>query len=120
MRKNDFKLIGILFLVAVICLIAIQLINKTGGKVIVTVDGKEYGTYKLTEDATIKIESEYGTNTLVIKDQKAKMEEANCPDKLCVHQKAIDKTGETIVCLPHKVVITVIDAKENELDVIAQ
>ncbi|OYP37556.1 hypothetical protein CG709_05765 [Lachnotalea glycerini] len=56
----------------------------------------------------------------MIKDQKAKMEEANCPDKLCVHQKSIDKTGETIVCLPHKVVITVIDAKENELDVIAQ
>ena len=60
------------------------------------------------------------TNLLVIKDGKADVTEADCPDKLCVHQKAISKTNETIVCLPNKVVVQVIGAGESELDSIAR
>ena len=37
-------------------------------------------------------------------------------DKLCVHQKAIERTNETIVCLPHKVVVEIQDAKEADFD----
>ena len=33
------------------------------------------------------------------------MIEADCPDHLCLKQKAVDSTGGTIVCLPNKVVI---------------
>ena len=44
------------------------------------------------------------------------MIEADCPDKLCVHQKAIERTNETIVCLPHKVVVEIQDAKEADFD----
>ena len=33
------------------------------------------------------------------------MTEADCPDHLCMKQKAVDSTGGTIVCLPNKVVI---------------
>lgn len=120
MKKNDFKLIGIVVILAIICFVVLQLTNKDGASIIVTIDGKEYGTYSLEKDATVEIESEYGTNELVIKDHKAKVEDATCPDKLCVHQHAIDKTGQTIVCLPHKMVITVENGEENEVDIIAQ
>ena len=45
------------------------------------------------------------------------MKEADCPDQICRKHKAIDKSGETIVCLPHKVVIEVeADTREQELD----
>ena len=67
-----------------------------------------------------KTESGKTTNLLVIKDGKADVTEADCPDKLCVHQKAISKTNETIVCLPNKVVVQVIGAGESELDSIAR
>ena len=30
---------------------------------------------------------------------------ADCPDKLCTKQPAVDKNGESIICLPHQVVI---------------
>lgn len=120
MKKNDFKLIGIVVVLAIALLIVIQLTNKEGASIIVTIDGKEYGTYSLEKDATIEIESEYGTNELVIKDHKAEVKDASCPDKLCVHQHAVDKTGQTIVCLPNKMVITVENGEENEVDIIAQ
>ena len=44
---------------------------------------------------------------LVIKDGKADITEADCPDKLCVHQAPISREGEALVCLPHRVVVTV-------------
>ena len=87
----------------------------------VTVDGKIYGTYPLDKDEEISIQKDgKTTNLLVIRDGKADVTEADCPDKLCVHQKAISKTNETIVCLPNKVVVQVIGAGESELDSIAR
>ena len=64
--------------------------------------GKEYGTYSLEKDQTIKIND---TNVCEIKDGQARMISAQCPDHLCMKQKAIDEKGGTIVCLPNKVVI---------------
>ena len=48
-----------------------------------------------------------GLNRLVIKDGKAWVETASCPDGICAAHKPIHREGESIVCLPNKVVITV-------------
>lgn len=120
MKKNDLKLIGLFLLIGIICIILINITKRSGGSVIVTVDNEEYGTYSLLEEKTIDIEGEYGTNRLVIKNHQATVTEASCPDKLCVHQKSIQKTGETIVCLPNKMVVTVINSEANDLDAITQ
>ena len=53
------------------------------------------------------------------KEGKAYMSGADCPDKLCVKQKAISKKGESIVCLPHKLVVQVTDGSAAEVDAIA-
>lgn len=60
------------------------------------------------------------TNVLTIRDGRADMTEADCPDKLCVHQKAISKNHEMIVCLPNKVVVEVTGSEENGFDSIAR
>ena len=44
---------------------------------------------------------------------------ANCHNHDCMQQGSISKTGETIVCLPHKLVLEVTGGEE-EFDVIAQ
>ena len=72
------------------------------GSIRITVHGEEYGTYSLGKDQVIKIN---GTNVCEIKNGEVKMTEADCPDHLCMKQKAVDSTGGTIVCLPNKVVI---------------
>ena len=56
----------------------------------------------------------------MIKNGKADMTEANCPDLLCVHQKAISHQGETIVCLPNKIVVSVAGGEESEIDTVVQ
>lgn len=54
------------------------------------------------------------SNVLVIKDGEAAIVEADCRDKICVAHKPVKKIGETIICLPHKVVVEVYDFAEDE------
>ncbi|MCC8150960.1 MAG: NusG domain II-containing protein [Lachnospiraceae bacterium] len=93
-----------------------------GNQVRITVNGEEYGVYDLEQDQEIPIEIDGEVaNTLVIKDGEADMIEADCPDQICVNTAAISVKNETIVCLPNKVVVEVIESEaESELDVIAQ
>ena len=72
------------------------------GSIRITVNGEEYGTYSLGKDQVIKIN---GTNVCEIKNGEVKMTEADCPDHLCMKQKAVDSTGGTIVCLDRKSVV---------------
>ena len=120
--RNDIIFISTLLILIIIFLFVFySKYNTSGSYVTITVDGKQYGRYRLDEDKEIKIKNASGkvTNILLIKDNCANMIEANCPDKLCVNQKAISKEKETIVCLPNKVVFTVESDDESDFDSIA-
>jgi hypothetical protein len=120
MKKKDLILAGVILIIAIGALIILNLNKKEGSTVIVKVDGKVYKEFSLDVDATYEIEgANGGTNLLVIKDGYAEITEASCPDKICVEQKKIDKDGETIVCLPNRVVLEINSNKENEIDAIA-
>ena len=89
-----------------------------GSYITVTVDGKEYGTYSLSEEQTITIGEGEHINTITIKDGKAYMASASCPDQLCVNQMAINYDKQSIICLPNKVAVTVTSGNENDVDMI--
>jgi len=101
-----------------------QLQGKRGAEVKVSVNNKEYGTYSLDKNQTVTIGEDDWENILIIKDGKASMAKADCPDKICVNHAAISKKGETIVCLPHKVVVEVVDKNGtqdgNQIDIISK
>lgn len=92
--------------------------GEEGGYVQVMLDGRLHAEYSLDSDITVSINGAQGQgcNVLVIEDGQAYVKEADCPDRLCVKQKRISKTGESIVCLPHKLVITVVGGEESEYD----
>lgn len=121
-RKNDRILILVLLFVSGVFLLIRNGTGKSGNLIRVSVDQKEYGTYLLTENQTITIHGKDWENILEIKNGKASVIHADCPDKICVHHSPVSKKGETIVCLPHKVVIEVMGrgAQENEIDVITK
>ena len=114
MKKKDFILIAVIIAAAIIMYAFIFSARSVdGGTLLVTVDGEEYGRYSLSEDNTIEIKTDYGTNVLIIKDGYAYMEDADCPDKYCIEQGKINKNTETIVCLPHRVVAEVVNAASD-------
>lgn len=81
--------------------------QEKGDFVTVTQDGEVIGQYSLWENRTIPLDKEHGYNLLVIENGSAKMAEADCPDKLCVKQRRISRSGESLICLPHKLIVTV-------------
>ena len=118
MKKKDWVLIAIIIVVAGLAFFLHNLLGAKGANcVVVKVDGKIEGTYSLGEDQEISING--GTNTLVIKNNRAKMKEADCPDQLCVNQKAISKNNESIICLPNKVVVEVESSENSEFDAVS-
>lgn len=120
MKRNDFILIVIILAVAAAGLLYMNIMNKDGDMVIIKVDGKVYKELPLNKDATLKIKGAgHGWNELIIKNGKADIVDADCPDKLCVKQRAIEKDGETLVCLPNKVIVEIESSKESEVDAVA-
>lgn len=108
-KKADVVLSAAVAFVAVALLI-FNILSFGGGKTaVITVDGELFGRYSLQSDQTVKIETELGSNTVSIKNGSVTVEAADCPDGYCVSHISIDKVGETIVCLPHKLVIEIED-----------
>ena len=122
MKKNDFILMGGILLTAILFFLGYQFyFQQSGDSVTILVDSQTYATLPLNQNTTLTIPGKNGgENTLEIKNGAASITHADCPDKLCVHQKEIKNQGETLVCLPHKVIVSVASKEENELDGIAQ
>ncbi len=119
MKKHDFIVIGIILLAALGIFALLYLGDSGGAYVNVEVDGKITETFPLGEDRTYTVITEKGTNTLVIKDGFASVTEADCPDKICVRHRKINRNGESIICLPHKVVISISDKGSDEIDLVS-
>lgn len=120
--KPDLLLIGGLLLIGLASLSAVHIwTGRSGTLVQITVNGEAYGSYALAQAQTVPIEVNGAiTNTLQIRNGKAKMAQADCPDKLCIHQKAVSRQGETIVCLPNQIVVEVHGDEPPEFDAIAR
>ena len=116
-KKNDLILIIVVVVIAVAAFLLHNIMgNEQSGIVTVKVDGELKGRYSLLENQEIEING--GTNILVIKDGTADIIDANCPDKLCVKQKAVSKNHENIICLPNKVVVEVESSEDSEYDAV--
>ena len=120
--RNDLIFIAAILAVVAIGAAALFFLRGEGSTVQVEVDGTVIGTYPLSVDREVEIitgENGEELNLLVIKDGKATVTTATCPDGICAAHKPISREGESIICLPHKVVVTVIGGSGEEPDVIA-
>ncbi len=108
-KTADLVLVGGLLVVAAVLFLMLSQWSAHGGAVEVQVDGEIVATLSLDNDTTLVIDGVGGGhNTLVIADGKATVTEATCPDGVCVRHRAIDRAGQSIICLPNKVVVRVV------------
>ena len=118
MKKNDWILAAAIFFVAVLTF-GLQLLKTTDAysEVEIQVNGGVYGRYRLEQDQEIDVNHK---NKVLIKDGKVRMEDADCPDQICVNHRAISRDGESIICLPNQTVVTICGGEEPEVDEIAR
>ncbi|HBF15888.1 MAG TPA: hypothetical protein DDW30_09490 [Clostridiales bacterium] len=70
-------------------------------------------SYPLSSDSdrTVTITSGGYTLTVEISGGRARVSEADCPDRVCLHTGWISRKGETVICAPAAVRLTVTDRR---------
>lgn len=69
---------------------------------------------------TIKLKGEHGSNDVLVERGRIRVIEADCPDKTCVHQGWISKSGIPVVCLPNKLLIKIEKNSSEGIDVLSR
>ena len=117
-KKADIIVIVGLIVLSFAFTFLISFINKSydGDMLVVEQDGKVIQKVPLDEDQTFVVRYGNHYNKVVIKDKKASIVEADCLDQICTHMPPIEKEGETIICLPHRLFLEVETNKNKKSD----
>lgn len=126
-RKADMILIAGCLLAAVLAGVFLSVHRRAGSMVRISCDGEEaavlafdgsaqkrYYLIRYTDGKAVvescgeePAASEEGFNLLSVTDGTVRMEAADCKDQICVRHRAVSAEGESIICLPHKVVVEI-------------
>ena len=101
----DIILVSALILISVLLLIVFMSTRKSGNIAVVEVDGSLFGEYPLSENGVFELNG--GTNILVIENGDAYLNYSDCPDHTCEKTGRVRYVGQTIVCLPNKLSVTI-------------
>lgn len=113
MKKEKLWLIiiAILLGVSIMASLFIQTIHQEGKIAEIYQEGKLVKTINLDtvkKAYTFILEDEHGGhNTILVEPGAISIQEADCPDQICVHQGKISDGIKPIVCLPHELVIKI-------------
>lgn len=113
-KPLDFVIIFVLFLASFSTLYFFAS-GSRGAEAQLRVHGQVIRTFDLKKNQTWTYRDKDGDyNKIRIKDGEIAVIEASCKDQIDVKRGYISKVGETIVCLPHDLVIKVISGETNE------
>ena len=91
--------------------------NTDSGYCLITyrddVVGVEYFSYKPEP----KLPEGTGYNLISVTDGTVIVEAADCKDQICVHHKPVSAKGESIICLPHRLVVEIIGGKNKAVNI---
>lgn len=125
LKKLDIVIIILLFILSFTPNIIFSKTIYNSNKLVyasIKVDGKLYDTIPLSTnkgEKKLNIKNSAGNNSILIRDNTIKVISADCKDDLCVKQGEISKVGESIICLPHKLIIEIKgDEKDSSSDMI--
>lgn len=103
MKKGDIIIVFSVILAAVICFLGFAVFGEKGSKVTISQNNTVIYEGTVMQEKTVELE----TNTVEINNGKIKMVHANCKNQVCVNHKEISKKGESIICLPNKVMVEI-------------
>ena len=112
MKKREIIIFASIFVIALVSIVVMGLVPRADTKtVIISVDGQEYKRIEIDTQtvASFTIDTEHGQNHVVIENGTVNVIAADCPNQICVNTKAARRPGDIIVCLPHKVVIEIVE-----------
>lgn len=120
------KIIIVTFIVLILVQLGIVMFTKThieNSNIVIKVDNKVQEVISLnTQDKSEVYKFNFDKNIgyIEVKNGKVRMLEMNkkiCPNAICSDTGWIDKSYQSIVCLPNKIVVTIEGIKAEKIDV---
>ena len=106
-RKADIALFIAIMIIG-LASTAYVVMSRTGGTTVeISLKGELYGTYSLMEDREITVGNGDDYNTVTISKGKVQVTASNCHNQVCVKHAGISQSGESIICLPHRLVVEI-------------
>ena len=84
---------------------------------VIEINGEEFARYDLpaiTGEKVIEIDNEYGRNTIIIDKNGAAVTHSNCADKYEVKAGKITSSGQSLICLPHRLTVRLEGAEKSD------
>ncbi len=103
MKKGDFLIIGTVAAAFVLSVVLLFSFSKQGSRVVIKQNNEIIYNQSINQNNTINT----GSNTIVIKDGQIFVANATCKNQVCVNAGKISKKGESIICLPNKVIVEI-------------
>ena len=114
-RRKAFTRMDLLLIVILLaaggCLLFFRNRQESGTVIRIYSDNELLTELPLDRDDTFTVSTDLGTNKIIVENGRAYVTDADCPDRICEQMGLISKPGETIVCLPHKLIVEVNDGK---------
>lgn len=98
--------------------IAVNLTREVGAQVEIVTPDSRY-LYPLTEDREITVQGELGDYLIEISNGKVRAVESVCGAQICVMRGWISRSGDSIVCVPNRIMITITE-QDQDLDAIIE
>ncbi len=118
MKRGDKILIIIILAIIGISLFQILKPDKVNKILIIRSDGKVIKQINLntSKDTEFVVKSREGHLTVEIKNGKVRVINSTCKDKLCIKEGWISRSGESIVCLPNRISISITGQNDQPVD----
>lgn len=106
-KKADIILAAVLLIAGFAMSYVLSFGQSAGSELLVTCEGEKFASYSLLENREVVIEQNGHTNKFTIEQGTVSMVSSDCHGQDCIHQGSISQTGESIICLPNKVVLEI-------------
>lgn len=123
MKKSDIWIIVLVLILAVGFFSVNRWMNSNyDARIVEVIDSGEViytGALDEIDEESFRIDTDQGYNIIWIHQGVVTVIEADCRDQVCVLSRDISQPGESIVCLPHELIVRIVGTQTGDVDVIS-
>ena len=120
-RKNVLLFGSVMILLCIAFLIQACILPRRAARIEIVQNGTVSAVFSMDETETLRVEGADGNYNIVhIEQGTVWVSDADCGNHDCIRQGKISKVGQSIICLPHQMIIRIVGEGETEYDAVSQ
>ncbi len=118
--RLDAILIGVLLLLSLAVFAGARYVSVMGSELEVYHGEELLKTLSLEVESKFIVKTSQGSLELQIKDGQAMITKVDCPRQICRSMGPISKAGQSMICLPNKIIVKIRSENDPDLDAVTE